>query len=509
MIAMSDLFRVSLRQVVRQRGFGVILSIALGIMAFIALSVLGQEIRYKVGQDMVLMGGVNIIRVYMDDAQYPGQPRRDFSPRTVEALRKIPGVGMISENVRQGITFSLRASGERTLGVHFIGVDQYFATTYSLELVAGRMMSEEDVRGHRRICMLGREAATNLYGDPAQAVGKLLFLGKDVVEVVGVVTGVMLGEWNQGGFLPTTVMEDRNWGSGKITRLFVRAIGWEDVAPVVRQIPSVVRANQDAPYLVIATQDDQLDRIKTTFMWVEALLWLGIVASLMLGGFGIWYGTFAAVRARTREVGLKKAMGGSDKDILAQFLAEALCKSVAGGLLGILVGTLSVEIGAWSLGTSISYPLLAASSAGSILFSAIIGVAGGLYPAIQASRMDVVSALRFESVNYGAGYHCQRSVQVLRGLLACFAWRQHRGGSGGTRGHHGPVRVRQVDHAARAGHAACARFRHAGDPGDQCPGIQPGADRCFPAGQHGLRHAVEQYVRPLHRVRECGIPPHL
>lgn len=373
-----------------------ILSIALGIMAFIALSVLGQEIRYKVGQDMVLMGGVNIIRVYMDDAQYPGQPRRDFSPRTVEALRKIPGVGMISENIRNGITFSLRASGERTLGVHFIGVDQYFAETYSLELVAGRMMSEEDVRGHQRVCMLGREAATNLYGDPSLAVGKLLFLGKDVIEVVGVVTGVMLGEWNQGGFLPTTVMEDRNWGSGKITRLFVRAIGWEDVAPVVRQIPAVVRANQDAPYLVISTQDDQLDRIKTTFMWVEALLWLGIVASLMLGGFGIWYGTFAAVRARTREVGLKKAMGGSDKDILAQFLAEALCKSVAGGLLGILVGTLSVEIGAWSLGTSISYPLLAASSAGSILFSAIIGVAGGLYPAIQASRMDVVSALRFE-----------------------------------------------------------------------------------------------------------------
>ena len=66
MITMSDLCRVSVRQVVRQRGFGVILSIALGITAFIALSVLGQEIRYKVGQDMVLMGGVNIIRVYMD-----------------------------------------------------------------------------------------------------------------------------------------------------------------------------------------------------------------------------------------------------------------------------------------------------------------------------------------------------------------------------------------------------------------------------------------------------------
>ncbi len=158
----------------------------------------------------------------------------------------------------------------------------------------------------------------------------------------------------------------------------------------------MTRAHQAAPYLVIRTQDEQLERIKTTFMWVEALLWLGIAASLMLGGFGIWYGTFAAVRARTREVGLKKAMGGSDADILAQFLAEALCKSVAGGILGIVVGVFLVEVGAWSLGTGISYPLLIASSLGSIVFSALIGVAGGLYPALQASRMDVVSALRFE-----------------------------------------------------------------------------------------------------------------
>ena len=396
MITMSDLCRVSVRQVVRQRGFGVILSIALGITAFIALSVLGQEIRYKVGQDMVLMGGVNIIRVYMDDDQYPGQPRREFYPETVEAIRAIPGVGLVSQNLRQNRIFPLRGSDERTLQVSFLGIDQFFFETYSLELLAGRAFSPEDVKQRRRVCMLGRQCAENLYTDPKKAVGELLVLGQDVFEVVGVVTGVMLGSWNEGGFLPYTTMSDHGWGGGDVRRLFVRAIGWEDVAPVVRQIPKVVREHQDAPYLVCSTQDDQLERIQVTFMWVEALLWLGIVASLMLGGFGIWYGTFAAVRARTREVGLKKAMGGSDKDILAQFLAEALCKSVAGGLLGILVGTLSVEVGAWSLGTSISYPLLAASSAGSILFSAIIGVAGGLYPAIQASRMDVVSALRFE-----------------------------------------------------------------------------------------------------------------
>ncbi len=396
MIAMSDLFRVSLRQVVRQRGFGVILSIALGITAFIVLAVLGREIRYKVGQDMVLMGGVNVIRVYMDDAQYPGQPMRGFYPETVESLSHLPGVYMVSQNIREGKSFPLRGAGERTLNVGFIGVDQYFSDVFSLNLVAGRLMDADDVTGHKRVCVLGREAAQDLYGDAPSAVGKLLFLQQDVFEVVGVVSGVMLGSWSQGGFLPYTTMIDRNWAGDKVTRLFVRAIGWQDVPPLVKRIPEVVREFQSAPYLVVHTQDDQLARIQDTFLWVEVLLWLGIAASLMLGGFGIWYGTFAAVRARTREVGLKKAMGGSDTDILAQFLAEALCKSVAGGVLGIAVGIALVEGGSWSLGTGISYSLLLASSLGSIVFSAVIGVAGGLYPAIQASRMDVVTALRFE-----------------------------------------------------------------------------------------------------------------
>lgn len=396
MITFSDLVRVSLRQVIRQRGFGVIFSIALGITAFIALAVLGREIRYKVGQDMVLMGGVNVMQAYMDDQQYPGQPRRGFYPDTIAALRKLPGIAYVSCNIRGGSVFTLRAEGERRVQVDFIAIDQYYVDVYSADIVAGRDFTARDVEERRRVCMLGRDAAIELYDSPDQAVGKLLILGQDVFEITGVISGVMLGQWSKGGFIPYTTMIDRNWLGDKVTRLFIRAIAWEDIARIVRELPEVVRKYQDAPHLVIQTQEEQLVRIRSTFMWVEALLWLGIAASLMLGGFGIWYGTFAAVRARTREVGLKKAMGGADRDILAQFLAEALCKSVAGGILGIIIGIIVVEVASWSLGTSISWPLVAASSAGSILFSAFIGVVGGIYPAIQASRMDVVTALRFE-----------------------------------------------------------------------------------------------------------------
>lgn len=396
MITFTDLFKVSLRQVIRQKGYGVIFSIALGITAFIALAVLGREIRYKVGQDMVLMGGVNVIQVFMDDAQYPGQPKRGFNPQTVEALSKLPGVGLISQNLRGGKDFRVRAEGERTIYMDFIGIDQNFVDVYSAVLDAGRLFTSRDIEERRRVCMLGKEAAINVFSSPDKAINQLLFLDQDVFQVVGVISGVMLGSWSYGGFLPYTTMIDRHWVSDRVSRLFIRAIGWEDVARLVKEIPEVVRKYQSAPYLVVQTQDAQLARIQSTFMWVEALLWLGIAASLMLGGFGIWYGTFAAVRARTREVGLKKAMGGSDYDILAQFLAEALCKSVAGGILGIIIGVCVVEVGSWFLGTGISYGLLIASSLGSILFSALIGVAGGLYPALQASRMDVVSALRFE-----------------------------------------------------------------------------------------------------------------
>ncbi len=395
MISRADLIRVSVRQVIRQRGFGVIFSIALGITAFIALAVLGQEIRYNIGQDMVLMGGVNIVQVSMDDSSYIGQPKREFYPKTIEDLRKVPGVATVSATLGNVEGFSFRQA-DTTISTAFYGVDSYYWDTYAGNVVAGRLLNAADIEKRRRVCVLGWELATQLFGSPQASLGKMLNLKNDLFEVVGVVGGIMIGTKIRNGFLPYTTMQDRQWGGGKIGHLHFRAIGWEDVSKIVDKIPAIINQNQDAPHVLIRTRDEQLTRIQNTFVFVEALLWLGIAASLMLGGFGIWYGTFAAVRARTREVGLKKAMGGSDKDILAQFLAEALCKSVAGGVVGIILGTLSCEIGGYLLGSSISYFLLLLSSIGSIIFSAVIGVGGGLYPALQASRMDVVTALRFE-----------------------------------------------------------------------------------------------------------------
>jgi len=390
----SDLVRISLRQVLRQRSYGVMLSIALGIMAFITLSVLGGEIRHNIGQDMVLLGGVNVMGVYFDDKRFPGSPRQEFLPESVEAVRKLPGVLMAGRNTMEAKIFPTRI-GDRFMPIFTAGVDHYFWEIYAATLQAGRFFTEDDIKERRRVCILGWELAREFFGNK-NPIGEHALFGNEAFEVVGTFSGVMMGDWVRWGFFPYTTAVDRNYGDGLVNRIYVRAVAWEDVPRLVQLIPATIAKHQKVSHLVIRTQDEQLARVKAIFLWVEVLLWLGIAASLMLGGFGIWYGTFATVRARTREVGLKKAMGGSDVDILAQFLTEALCKSVAGGLLGIVIGAVVVEVGALLLNCSISYVLLTASSVGSIVFSALIGIAGGVYPAIQASRMDVVSALRFE-----------------------------------------------------------------------------------------------------------------
>jgi len=394
MITRSDLVRISLRQVLRQRSYGVIFSIALGIMAFVTLSVLGREIRYNIGQDMVLLGGVNVVRVFLDDAKFPGSPRQEFLPESVEAIRKLPGVLMVGRNTMDIKTYPIRID-ERSVPLTMTGVDEHFWEIHAATLQSGRFFTEEDIKERRRICLLGRELAKDIFGGK-NPIGEPVFFGNEAFEVIGTFSGVMMGEWVRWGFMPYTTAVDRNFSEGLVNRIFVRAVSWEDVDRLVREIPQAIAQHQKLNHLVLRTQEEQLARIQTIFVWVEVLLWLGIAASLMLGGFGIWSGTFAAVRARTREVGLKKAMGGADVDILAQFLTEALCKSVAGGMLGIALGTVVVKVGALLLSCVISYPLLAASSVGSIVFSAFIGIAGGVYPAIQASRMDVVTALRFE-----------------------------------------------------------------------------------------------------------------
>jgi putative ABC transport system permease protein len=139
-----------------------------------------------------------------------------------------------------------------------------------------------------------------------------------------------------------------------------------------------------------------LKRVQQLAWWIEFLIYLAISTTFILGGVGIWNVMMAAVTSRTREIGLKKAMGAEDKDILAQFLSEALCLSGAATLLGAGLGRIMMEIMGIMIGSRPPENLFFLGLVLAFVFAVVLGAGAGLYPSLRASRMEVVSAIRYE-----------------------------------------------------------------------------------------------------------------
>lgn len=397
MIHRRDILLLSCRQVARTRPWGVILSIAFGIAAFLLLGVLGQEIRKKLGDDFLLMGGVNVLQIVMEDDRYPGTPWHYFSEASLTKVRELDNVQYAGANVQWSPMYH-QAIGLRNIPIRIVGIDQYFIPIHELEVEAGRGLTEEDVRLQRRVCLLGHQAAVEIYGSPERALGQHIYASRnDTAEVVGVINGVMLASWTGHAFMPYTAVITRQLGDSPLmNRIFVRVRTWEAIPSLVDGILRVIPKVQAAPHLAVHYQKEQFKRIDATFFWLNALLWMSIGLALLLGGFGIWSGTFSAVRARTHEIGLKKAIGATNRDIRELFLVEALVKALAGGGVGLALGGIGVAVGIYALDCSTPWSLLAGCGLGGVLFSALLGVGAGMYPAARASRMDVVDSLRFE-----------------------------------------------------------------------------------------------------------------
>ena len=168
------------------------------------------------------------------------------------------------------------------------------------------------------------------------------------------------------------------------------------VEKVAAEIPEVVRAHQSAESLRVQVAWEPLKHVTRMAWWVETFTNLAVFATLILGGFGIWNIMMNSVRSRTREIGLKKAMGAEDRDIMAQFLAEALCLSLGGAIAGIALSRAAVEFTCFLLDSRPSEDLFFLCVGMGLLFAAVLGIGAGISPSLRASRMEVVSAVRYE-----------------------------------------------------------------------------------------------------------------
>jgi putative ABC transport system permease protein len=388
----DDLVRVSLRQVVRHRRryIGVILAIAVGVAGFISIFTMGEDVKKNFNEDIAFIGGVTIIRNVLEFR--PQYPLNKFHAETVEAIKKIPGVDVAS---LVGMT---RVPGDWKGQVELFSVgavDENFWRMRGLKPLTGRLFGPQEVEERQRVAVLGTRLAQNLFGTD-KVEGRTLELEKDIYQVIGVVEGLRDINLDKSLFVPLTTGIDRFSKQLPVDRLYVRCATWDDVPTVAAAIPKVVKAHQSDKNLLVEVSWENLANVKRVAFWIEFFIYLAFAATLILGGMGIWNIMMAAVRTRTREIGLKKAMGAEDRDILAQFLTEALCLSFVAAVIGVAMGRILVELLGFWIGMRPPEELFFSCLAISLAFAVFLGVGAGLYPSLQAARMEVVSATRYE-----------------------------------------------------------------------------------------------------------------
>jgi putative ABC transport system permease protein len=383
---------VSVRQVMRHRRryLGAVLAIALGVAGFINIITMSREVKKNFNEDLDLIGGVTIIRVYFDNIR--AQKPQWFRNHTLTALSQIKGFKELSLT---GLKFGNSNWHGQVYNLSIFAVDDAYWHVRSFWAQTGTLFGAQSVKERKRECVVGAELARKIFGT-YDVRGRTMEIDNEPYWISGVLGGVTDSGVANAAFLPLTTASDRLHGRLLPDRLYLRCQTWDDVARVAKVIPAIIKANQSPEELHIEVSWEGLKRVQQLAWWIEFLIYLAISATFLLGGVGIWNVMMAAVVTRTREIGLKKAMGAEDKDILAQFLSEALCLSMGAALLGALMGRIMTEILGYMIGSRPPENLFFMGLALGFIFAVLLGVGAGLYPSLRASRMEVVSAIRYE-----------------------------------------------------------------------------------------------------------------
>jgi len=390
---LSDLLLLSARQLYRHRRryLGVILAISLGTAGFITIVTMGRDLKKNFNQDLDLLGGATLIKVQFDTPTNSGP--QWFQTEAVKEVGRIPGVSAVSILALKSIVIT------KKIIYHYhttlVAADKNYWNVCSLWASKGNLFGSMEEEGRERVCVLGEELATRIFGNQ-DFIGQFLEIGQEIYKVIGILGGVGVGDRSQYVFMPITSAEDRIPGIINHNRLYLRVQTWDDVERVAEAIPAAILAHQKGDGLIVEVAWERLKRVKRVAWWIEFFIYIAIVATMILGGIGIWNVMMAAVRSRTREIGLKKAMGAEDVDIFKQFLAESLCLTIGAALIGVIIGRVAIEILGYIIGIRPPEELFFICLGLGLLFAVGLGVGAGLYPSIQASRMEVVTAIRYE-----------------------------------------------------------------------------------------------------------------
>jgi len=409
MINIPSTFRISLRalRVNKMRSGLTMLGMIIGVGAVIAMLAVGTGARQKIAEQISSMGS-NLIMVLSGASTAGGIRMGSGSQPTLtlsdaEAVEKeCPSVQAVAP-ILGGTAQVVYGNQNWSTGV--TGTSPNMLIVRDWKLTSGRPFSDDDVKSATKVCLIGQTIVDNLFGsiDP---IGQVIRIKKIPFTVVGVLEAKGQSPNGQDQddtiFIPITTAQKKLFGTafpGMIRLMSVKARSAEDLAKAEKEITDLLRQRhrlspkQENDFTVRnLTQMLQTAEQSTKVMTIL----LGAIASvsLVVGGIGIMNIMLVSVTERTREIGIRMAVGAKTWDIRLQFIIEALTLSMIGGIIGIICGiTVSkvlANIAGWSIVVSVFSVLL------SFGFSGLVGIFFGFYPAYKASLLDPIEALRYE-----------------------------------------------------------------------------------------------------------------
>ena len=405
-----QVLRVAVRALLRNkmRSFLTTLGVIIGVSAVIAMVAIGEGAKARVEESFASMGA-NLLVVLSGTTTASGAHGGFGSMPTLtwddlKAIRsEASAVRYASPQLR---TTQQVISEDQNWATSINGVGPEYFPMRSWSVGMGSLITQSDVESGSKVVLLGQTVVDKLYGSNADPTGQSVRIKKIPFQIIGVLArkgqSAMGQDYDDGVFIPYTTFQAKIQGGLQkfiAGSIMVGAVSGDATARAQSQITNLLR---DRHHIPLGADDDfsirnlaemanaQQEGVKT----LTTLLASIAAVSLIVGGIGIMNIMLVSVTERTREIGIRMAVGARPRDVLSQFLVEALALSIAGGIIGIVLGLVAANRLAANFGWPIliRYDIIAIA----VGFSGLVGVVFGLYPAQKASRLDPIDALRYE-----------------------------------------------------------------------------------------------------------------